>query len=189
MIKIGLQGGRGSFSESAANQFALLHKLEHYELDYLISSEGVLHAVSDHKVDYGVFAIENAQGGVVIESIYALARYNCSIISLFHVEIAQNLLVKPGVRSTDINEIHSHQQALRQCRNYLADHYWSCPLVEEDDTAEAARRLAQGSLPDRAAVIGNAACADIYGLEILCSNIHDLKHNLTLFVAIEQLKE
>jgi prephenate dehydratase len=188
MIKVGLQGAPGSFSEVAAKEFARLHKLDEFELVYLISSEGVLQGVTSGKVNYGVFAIENAQGGVVIESIHALAHHNCTILSLFHIEVSQNLLVKPGIRSTEIKSIHSHQQALRQCRNYLADHYWSCPLVEEDDTAEAARRLRDGTLPATTAVIGNAACAKLYGLEILTADIHDLKHNLTLFAAIEQLK-
>lgn len=189
MIKIGLQGAAGSFSEVAANTFASMHKLDDYQLAYLISSEGVLQGVHSGAVDYGVFAIENAQGGVVIESIHALAHYNCNILSLFHINVSQNLLIKPGMRSTEIKAIHSHQQALRQCRNYLADHFWSCPLVEEDDTAEAARRLSEGTLPATTAVIGNAACAKLYQLEILQADIQDLKHNLTLFAAIEKLKE
>ncbi len=189
MIKIGLQGGIGSFSEEAARHFATRHHLDDYDLNYLISSEGVLHAVSKGLVDYGVFAIENAQGGVVIESIYALAHHNCHIVTLFHIPISQNLLVKPGTRSTEIKAIHSHQQALRQCRNYLADHYWSCPLIEEDDTAQAASRLSDGTLAASSAVIGNAACAKLYDLELLAQDIQDLKHNLTLFAAVTPLKE
>lgn len=189
MTKIGLQGGVGSFSEVAARKFAHMHHVESFELNYLISSEGVLAAIDEQRIDYGVFAIENAQGGVVIESIHALAHHNCHIISLFHVEISQNLLVTPGIRSTDIKAIHSHQQALRQCRNYLADHYWTCPLVAEDDTAEAARRLSEGDLPETTAVIANAHCAQLYGLELLAADIQDLKHNLTLFAAVEFYKD
>ena len=188
MIKIGLQGAAGSFSEMAAKEFAKMHQLDQFELVYLISSEGVLAAVDQQQVDYGVFAIENAQGGVVIESIHALAHHNCEIVSLFHIEISQNLLVKPGTRTTDIKAIHSHQQALRQCRDYLADHYWACPLVEEDDTAKAAERLSNGTLADSTAVIANANCAEMYGLEILAPDIQDLKHNLTLFAAITPFK-
>ena len=189
MVKIGLQGAMGSFSEMAAKKFAELHQLDDYELVYLISSEGVLAAIDKKLIDYGVFAIENAQGGVVIESIHALAHHNCAIVNMFHIEISQNLLVKPGIRSTEIKQIHSHQQALRQCRNYLMDHYWACPLVEEDDTAEAARRLSEGTLSPTTAVIANAACAKIYDLEILAKDIQDLKHNLTLFAAVEAFME
>ena len=136
-------------------------------------------------VDVGLFAIENARGGVVIESVEALANHRCQIIEMFHVAISQNLLALPDMALGKITAIHSHQQALRQCREYLADHFWSCPLVEEDDTAEAARRLSVGELPTTAAVIGNQACAKLYGLEILARDIHDLKNNLTLFVAVK----
>ena len=89
----------------------------------------------------------------------------------------------------DVTEIHSHQQALRQCKDYLAEHFWTRPLIEADDTAEAARRLSQGKLPKTAGVVGSKYCAELYGLNILDKDIHDLKHNLTLFLSVEKLKE
>jgi prephenate dehydratase len=60
-------------------------------------------------------------------------------------------------------------------------------LIEDDDTAEAARRLSEGKLPKTSGVIANKACADLYGLEILQESIHDLKHNLTLFISIKKM--
>lgn len=188
MEKIGIMGGKGSFSEQAALQFAENHGFENYKMEYLVSSHAVLHAVEEETVDYGIFAMENAQGGVVIESVEALAEHRCSIIEMFHITVVQNLLGLKGSHIGDITEIHSHQQALRQCRNFLADHFWSRTLIEEDDTAEAARRLAEGKLPATAAVIANKSCADLYGLTILQESIHDLKHNLTLFVGVKKLE-
>lgn len=186
-VKIGVQGAKGSFSEMAAMQFIEMHKINNPQIVFLINSENVLSSLNTGEIDHGIFAIENAQGGVVIESIHALAHHNCNILSLFHVEISQNLLVLPGTRMTDIKEIRSHQQALRQCRNYLADHFWSCKLVEEDDTAESARRLHDGEFSKNTAVIANEFCAELYELELLSKDIQDLKHNLTLFAAVEKL--
>ncbi|MFK3617889.1 prephenate dehydratase domain-containing protein, partial [Coxiella burnetii] len=60
-----------------------------------------------------------------------------------------------------------------------------CPLIEENDTAESARRLKAGELPKTAAVIANKACAEIYNLQLLKENIHDLKNNLTLFLGVK----
>lgn len=188
MSKIGIMGGKGSFSEQAALQFAENHGIENYKMEYLVSSHSVLNAVEKSQVHYGIFAMENAQGGVVIESVEALAEHRCSIIEMFHIPVDQNMLGLEGSHIGDITEIHSHQQALRQCRNYLADHFWSRTLIEEDDTAEAARRLAEGKLPSTAAVIANKACADLYGLTILQESIHDLKHNLTLFLGVKKLE-
>lgn len=189
MIKIGLQGKAGSFSEVAAKEFAKKHQINNYELAYLVSSENVLRAVEHKEVDYGVFAMENAQGGVVIESVKALAKYRCHILDMFHIMIHQNLLTLPGVSMHEVSEIHSHQQALRQCRNFLATHFWGLPLIEEVDTAEAARRLQIGELSKTAAVIANKACADLYKLQILQADIHDLKNNLTLFLAVTPYDE
>ena len=132
--------------------------------------------------------MENAQGGVVIESVEALAKYRCDIIEMFHIPVDQNLLGLAGTHLGDLTEIHSHQQALRQCKDYLGEHFWTRPLIEEDDTAEAARRLAEGKLSSTAGVIANKACADLYGLEILQESIHDLKHNLTLFLGVKKLE-
>ena len=72
-------------------------------------------------------------------------------------------------------------------KNYLSENFWTRPLIEEDDTAESARRLSQKKLPETAGVIANKACADIYGLEVLEKSIHDLKHNLTLFIGVCKL--
>ena len=188
MIKIGIQGGKGSFSEEAADQFINNHGLDNATIIYLISSEAVLSSVENNKVDYGIIAMENAQGGVVIESVKALAKYRCEILEMFHITVTQNLLALKGTHLGDITEIHSHQQALRQCKDYLSDHFWTRPLIEEDDTAEAARRLSKGKLIKTAAVIGNRACADLYNLEILKESIHDLKNNLTLFIGIKKLE-
>ena len=185
---IGIQGGKGSFSEDAANIFTKNHGLEKVEIKYLISSEAVLSAVESGVTDYGIFAMENAQGGVVIESVKALAKYRCKIMEMFHISVDQNLLGLPGINIGDISEIHSHQQALRQCKDYLSEHFWTRPLIEEDDTAEAARRLSEGKLAKTAVVIANKKCAQLYNLEIVEENIHDLKNNLTLFLGIRKFE-
>jgi prephenate dehydratase len=182
MIKIGIQGGQGSFCEEAAEVFIKNHGLKNTKFEYLITSENVFAAIEDMSIRYGVFAMENAQGGVVIESVKALAEHRCKIVEMFYKPISQCLLTLPNILAGDITEIYSHQQALRQCREYLAEHFWTRPL----DTAEAARRLAQGKLPGTAAVIASPSCAKLYGLTILQEAIHDLKNNITLFIGVEK---
>ena len=189
MIKVGIQGGKGSFCEEAAEIFIKNHGLEQFTIEFLISSSGVLDNLEQKRIDYGVIAMENAQGGVVIESVEALAHSKCEIVEMFHVPISQNLLALPGMHLGQISEIHSHQQALRQCRNYLAEHFWTRPLIETDDTAESARRLKEDNLPENAAVIGNHNCAELYDLIVLEENIHDLKNNLTLFLGLKHLAD
>ena len=90
MIKIGIQGAKGSFSEDACNKFALNHGIDKFEIIYQISSETVLSSLETNNTDYGIIAMENAQGGIVIESIEALAKYRCNIIEMFHISVEQN---------------------------------------------------------------------------------------------------
>ena len=78
MNKIGIQGGEGSFSEQAAFRFLEKNNLKDFRVKYLINSESVLKEVENSKVNYGIFAMENAQGGVVIESVEALAQNGSS---------------------------------------------------------------------------------------------------------------
>ena len=77
MNKIGLQGGEGSFSEEASKLFVKNHGLENFSLEYLISSENVLASLENNEIDFGIIAMANAQDGIVIESVNALAGHRC----------------------------------------------------------------------------------------------------------------
>jgi prephenate dehydratase len=167
MKTIGIQGIEGSFSEEAAKSYCQKFGITDFELEYLVSSMNVLDGLTEKTIDTGIFAMENAQGGVVIESVEALAKNQCKIIDMFYVEISQNLLAKDNIALGDIEEIHSHEQALKQCKDYLAEKFWSKKLVEEDDTAKAAQDLAEGKLPDHVGVIASRNSAERYGLNIL----------------------
>ena len=187
MKKVGIKGLEGSFSEQAAKFYCNKFDIQDFELAYLISSMNVLNGLNNNEVDVGIFAMENAQGGVVIESVEALAENNCRILDMFYVEISQNLMAKDNVSLGEIEEIHSHEQALKQCKDYLAEKFWSKKLVETDDTAKSAQDLASGKLADNVAVIASKQSAEKYGLNIIDHDIHDLKKNLTLFLAVERL--
>ncbi|RPF73945.1 MAG: prephenate dehydratase [Rickettsiales bacterium TMED289] len=189
MIKVGIQGIEGSFSEQAANSYCKKFGIKDYKLEYLVGSMNVLNSLTEGSIDTGIFAMENAQGGVVIESIEALAKNQCEIIDMFYIEISQNLLAMEGVAIGDIEEIHSHQQALKQCKDYLAEKFWSKELVEAEDTAKAAQDLSEGKLSKNIAVIASQFSAEKYGLNILENDIHDLKRNLTLFLAVKRHKK
>ena len=187
MKTIGIQGIEGSFSEEAAKSYCQKFGITDFELEYLISSMNVLDGLTKKTIDTGIFAMENAQGGVVIESVEALAKNQCKIIDMFYVEISQNLLAKDHISLGDIEEIHSHEQALKQCKDYLAEKFWSKKLVEHEDTAKAAQDLAEGKLSDNVGVIASKNSAEKYGLNILQNDVHDLKKNLTLFLAVERI--
>lgn len=181
-IKIGVSGNVGSFSEEAANYYCLKNKISNYELVYLISVENVLVSLANKKINKGVFPIENSNGGIVYEAVYAMSKYIFKIQNIFEIDIKHCLLVKPGVNSSNIKKIISHQQALKQCRMYLKRKWGDVELEEYSDTAEAAKDLGSGKLSVDAAVIAPKVCAELYNLVILEEGIQDLKFNFTTFI-------
>ena len=183
MLRIGISGNRGSFSEEAANHYCHKNQISDYELNYLISVERVLQALDDQEIDQGIFPIENSNGGIVYEAVHAMSRHIFGIDTIFEIDVRHCLLVKPGVNVGDINLVVSHPQGLKQCRMYLKKKWESTDLKEYADTAQAAADLRDGILSEQTAVIASRACAELYGLDILEENIQDLKFNFTSFIA------
>jgi prephenate dehydratase len=184
LSKIGVMGIRGSFSEEAALEYARDNDLGEIEIVELLSTEGVLSAVERGDVEYGIFALENSNGGVVYESVYAMAAHRFRVVDLFEIDVNHTLLTHPDLAGREqIDRIASHQQAIRQCRMWLRHHFPTTLVTEEADTAEAARMLGAGELPATTAVIAAERCAELFGLRVLERRIQDLKFNFTTFVA------
>lgn len=181
-MKIGVMGARGSFSEQAGETYLQTEGVADGEILPLVSAEAVLTAVENNEVNKGIFPIENSNGGIVIEAVYAMAKHRFTVEKIFEIDVHHMLLVKPGVTTAHITAITSHDQALKQCRMYLKRAWPSVDIAEYKDTAAAAKALHDGELPDTTAVIAPRRCAELYGLEILEESIQDLKFNYTSFV-------
>ncbi len=181
-IIIGVSGAKGSFSEEAADYYCHKNNIKKSQLIYLISVENVLKELTAGKIDKGVFPIENSNGGIVYEAVYAMSKYIFKIENMFEIDIKHCLLVRPGAKAGDIKKIVSHNQALKQCRMYLKRKWLDIDLDEYCDTAAAAEDLGFGKLPARVAVIAPKKCASLYCLDILEENIQDLKFNFTTFI-------
>lgn len=186
-VKIGVMGDRGSFSEMAGELYIKNSDLNNAQILPLISAEKVLSDLENNLIDKGIFPIENSNGGVVIEAVYAMAEHRFQIEKMFEMDIHHHLLVKPGVVASHINTITSHDQALKQCRMYLKRMWSSSDINTYKDTAAAAKALHDSELPDTTAVIASRRAADLYSLEILEESIQDLKFNYTTFVVATKL--
>lgn len=181
---IGVSGAIGSFSEQAAKEYCRKHDIDDYRLEYLISVENVLNALENRKIDMGVFPIENSNGGIVIESVYAMSRYIFNINELFEIPVIHCLLAKSGTAREDIKTIASHDQALKQCKMYIRRSWTNINIEERDDTAKAAKDLSEGILTPDTAVLAPESCAELYGLTVLEKGVQDLKFNFTSFLAV-----
>lgn len=188
-IKIGVSGNIGSFSEEAANYYCRKNKIKDYQLEYLISVNNVLKALTSGKISKAVFPIENSNGGIVYEAVQAMSRYVFKIENMFEIDIKHCLLAKHGANTADIKKIVSHPQALKQCRMYLKRKWENVELEEYSDTASAAKDLSKGVLTLDTSVIAPEICAKLYGLDILEQGIQDLKFNFTTFIIAVKEKE
>src|SRR3989344_1842231 len=188
-MKIGIMGARGSFSEEAARVYAMKEGIQKPEIAYLITAEKVLTALEAGEIDLAIFPIENSNGGIVIEAVYAMAKHNFDIKKIFEIDVHHTLLAKPGINPGEITKITSHDQALKQCRMYLTRRWPGVEIEAYMDTAKAAEDLASGTLPETTAVIAARPAAELYGLEILEESIQDLKFNYTSFIAGERTAE
>ncbi len=188
-IKIGIQGGKGSFNEEACRTYCKDNGIKEYEIVYLYTSDRVLKALEAREVDFGIAAIENSLGGLVWETIHALSEFNCKILSNFSIVINHALLGVPGVTISEIETIMSHPQTLAQTKGTLARLFPNKKLASGEgilvDQATAAAALAKGELPRKTAVIASRVCAELFGLDILVENLQDMAENLTTFLWME----
>ncbi len=188
-IKIGIQGGKGSFNEEACRTYCTDNSISDYEIVYLYTSDGVLAALEAKEVDFGVAAIENSLGGLVWETIHALSQYNCKILTDFSITINHALLGVPGVTISEIDTIMSHPQALAQTKGTLARKFGNKKLISGEgilvDQATAAAALSHGEIPPSTAVIASRVCAELFGLDILAEGLQDMAENLTTFLWME----
>jgi len=130
----------------------------------------------------GIFPIENSNGGIVYESVHAMAKYKFNIKDMFDIDVRHCLLSLPSIGIDDIKKITSHPQALKQCKMYLRKKWYNAELEEWSDTAQASCDLSGGKLDKNTAVIAPARCAELYKLKILEEGVQDLKFNFTTFI-------
>ncbi len=178
-LKIAIQGIRGSNHHQVAREYfgediSLVECLTFHELvDQLLQK----------KADKGIMAIENSIAGSIIPNYALVYRNNLHIIGEHYLNIHHHLMAQKGQTIEDIREVRSHPMALLQCREYLKTKP-HMKMVEDFDTAETARQIQENSWSGIAAIAPSVA-AELYGLEILASDIQTIKNNATRFIVIK----
>jgi prephenate dehydrogenase len=192
-ITYGIQGGIGSFNEEAIRHHLKDAKPNEYRIQYLYTSENVMRALHAGEIDRGQFAIHNSLGGMVGESINAMAAYKFKIVEEFAIKISHALMIRKDAELNDIITIMSHPQVFAQCKNNLKERYPNLKLVSGEgdliDHAVVAKELAAGNLPPGTATMGSKALAQIYDLKIVEDNLQDAKENYTSFLHVARIQD
>ena len=88
-----------------------------------------------------------------------------------------------GTKKEDLVKVMSHPQALAQCDGYIRR--LGVPREAVDDTAGAAQMIQSQGLINTGAICSTRA-AELYGLDIIETNIQDVKENVTRFVVLSR---
>ncbi|PIU37264.1 hypothetical protein COT02_01785 [Candidatus Roizmanbacteria bacterium CG07_land_8_20_14_0_80_34_15] len=189
-IIFGIQGGKGSFNEEAIIFYVKNNAIKKFQVKYLFTSEKVLKNLNEGNIDFGLFAIQNAVGGVVEESTYAMAKYKFKIVEEFQIMIRHCLMRRRDVDTKDIKTIMAHSQNLRQCKDNLAKRYPNLKQISGQrdllDTARCAEALTKNKIDKNTAILGPKILVEIYDLEIIDENLQDSKDNLTSFFLVSR---
>ena len=191
-ITIGIQGGVGSFNEQAINFYIDKDKIDRSKviIKYLYTSERVLSELQKGNIDYGQFAMHNSVGGIVQESVYALAKYKVKIVEKFGIKIPHYLMKRKDVDISKLNSIMTHPQVFAQCKKTLIKKYPHLKQIigkgDLIDNAKAAEAVATGKVPKTTAYLVPKILSKIYDLEIIDENLQDDKENFTSFLIMQR---
>ncbi len=179
---VACQGIEGAYSQIATDSL-----FKSPSIFYFASFEQVFKAVEMGMCQYGILPIENSTAGSVNSTYDQMVAHNFSIVRATRLKISHNLLTQHGVKKEEIREVFSHEQALNQCSDYLAE-MKDVKITVVANTAIAAKMVADSDRRDVAA-LSSRFCGEQYGLNILESNVQDKDNNYTRFICISKKPE
>jgi prephenate dehydratase len=141
--------------------------------------EDAFTAVADGTAKYAMIPVENSVMGRVADIHHILPESGLFIVGEHFQRVNHHLLAVKGASLDCLSRVESQLPALSQCRNFIRK--YGLEQFAAADTAGAAKDVAERGDP-KVAAIASSLAAEIYGLEILASNIEDAEHNTTRFV-------
>ena len=178
MKKIAFQGELGAYSHLACIESAPDHNPVACR-----TFESAMEQVNASECHLAMIPIENSVAGRVADIHYLLGGYDLKIYSEHFQEINHQLMVKPGASLDTIKNVRSHSMAIGQC--HAAIKKYNLDVIIMADTAGSAKFISeQGTMEDSA--IASTLAADTYGLDIVDTNIQDMKNNTTRFLIMSK---
>jgi len=179
---IAIQGVQGSNHHKVAQ----LYFGEQVLLDECLSFDELVHSLTHEKSSYAIMALENTIAGSIIPNYALIDANNIHINGEYYLNIHHHLMALPNQAIEDITEVCSHPMALLQCKEFFKQ-YPHIKLVEDLDTAAVARRI-QEQQQRGVAAIATKTAAELFGLNVLSSEIQTIKTNETRFVILQKQK-
>ena len=176
-VMVACQGTEGAYSQKVTERM-----FDFPTILYMNTFNDVFNAVERGMCPFGVLPIENSTAGSVTQVYDLMEKHHFHIVRAVRLRIDHQLLALPGVKMEDIREVVSHDQALRQCGQFLAAHP-EIKATPMENTALAAAYAAEAGRRDLA-VIASRESGALYGLEVLSDAVSDTGSNSTRFICI-----
>jgi prephenate dehydratase len=182
MKTIAIQGVKGAYHEIAAR--AYFSKTLNEEIAILPCNQfkDIISALKRDPYLIGIMAIENTIAGSLLQNHELIRESDLSVIGEKKIRISHCLAALPGDTIETVSEIHSHPIALMQCGDFL-NTLSNVKVVEEEDTALSAKKIAEKQSSGHAAICSKEA-AGLYGLKVLAEGIETNKRNFTRFLLL-----
>lgn len=177
---IAYQGSPGAHADLACRK-----AYPYYDTIACTSFSHAIRMVEEEKADLCMIPIENSCAGRVAEIHNLLPETELHIIGEYFLPIQHYLMAPKGAKLKNIKQIYSHPQALMQCRNNINALGDAVERIEYNNTASAAKDVAEWKDPTKAAIASKLA-AELYGLEIIKEHMEDADDNKTVFIVMSK---
>jgi len=181
-VRAGYLGPPGTFCEEALLRLAGSEAgLEEVPYPTVIDC---FRAVREGEVPSALVPMENTIEGSVNQTLDQLAANGGMVIQAEVIlPVRHHLLARGAVDPGRLERVLSHPHATAQCQGYLRAHAPGAEIVATNSTADAVRIVGAGDAPDTAA-IGTLRAAELYGCQVIASDIADSGDNSTRFVLV-----
>lgn len=179
-MRIAYCGVPGAFAHIAAQQMYPSASFVPYK-----SFEDAYRSVENGECDCCVLPLENSYAGEVDTVADLLFTGSLFVNQVINLPIEHCLIAKPDASIGKIKTVISHEQALKQCDEYIRRA--GLKTEEATNTALAAKTVKKSDSSEFAA-IASTETAEIYGLKILERNINDARNNMTRFASFSRVQ-
>lgn len=179
-LNVAYCGVPGAFAHIAAQTMYPTAKLTPFK-----SFKDAYCAVESGKCDCCVLPLENSYAGEVDAVADLLFTGSLFVNQVVNLPIEHCLIAKPSAELKDIKRVISHDQALKQCSEYIESS--GLEASEASNTAIAAKTVKESDDSSLAA-IASYKTAELYGLKILERHINDSRNNSTRFAAFSRVQ-
>ena len=178
---IAFQGRPGAYSDLACrNAYPDMRSLP------CETFQAALEAVRSGRADLAMMPTENSLAGRVPDMHQLMPASGLFVIGEAFQRVEHCLLAPKGATVVGLKRAHSHAVALGQVHNILRE--LGLQAVIEADTAGAAEQVAAWNNAEDCAIASSLA-AELFGLEVLRSNVEDAAHNTTRFYVMSRERQ